>query len=939
MNRSRFAAGLGLAVAVALAALRDDVRGQQFIQQGFESRGPQWALGGSDAAFKETVHELTDKTSKGGQRSEHFGLQVGPGSYIHYTYEVGRAPVVDELSIRLWVKATVPGVQLLCRVVLPREPDPRNAGQPMTVLVKGDGYREVGRWQPLALREPVRRLREAERLLRAELKRDVVTADAYVDKVVLNVYGSRSQPPREPVPTDVWVDDLEVGPVLDVQPPAPAGERAAPARPASRGASAVQINGSVLTAGGDRFFPRIIRHTGTPPAVLAQAGFNTILLDETSPAGLVQDVARLGFWVIPSLSPPEYIDRRSGPVEGRLTALGESFARKVARFQEGDDRVLWYDLGTNLEEERFPAVKQFAQVLRAADPDRPVAADVWDGFPRYARNLDQLAVGVHRWPLGTTLEMTGYRDWLNQRRQLAQHAQPNPFCWTWVQTHQPDWFIRAAYDRSTGHSGAAGPEAGEPQGPLAEQIRLMAYTAVGCGFRGLGFWSDRSLADSQTGRDRLLAMALLNMELRLLEPLLVAGEEPHWIDTSIPEVKAAVIRTVDNKALLVLPLWIGSSAQYVPGQSAAARVNMVVPDVPRDGWAYEVSAGQVRTHKVQRVTGGHLLTLDEFGLAAAVVFTGDMNTVIRLQDGQRKFAHLAAQYAHDQAQEELAKVVKVEAELEQAVPAGRRLPDVAPLLKRSRDYLEQCAAHRKNGEYSEAYLDAQRALRPLRILMRSEWELAIHPKMLNTPAASPYAVSYFTLPRHWRFLTELAKRQGGPNALPDGDFELAPDKTSPNWLIEEVRSLDEVTTAARRTTDEHHGGKQCLKLEVAPKDKEAPPAVLERTYLAAHSPAVHLTPGTLVRVSAWVRVPKPLKATADGALFYDSAGGEPLAVRLTGPTDWRQFVLYRRVPESGAINVTMALTGLGAAYFDDVKIEPLLAKGASAGGADSRAAR
>jgi hypothetical protein len=30
------------------------------------------------------------------------------------------------------------------------------------------------------------------------------------------------------------------------------------------------------------------------------------------------------------------------------------------------------------------------------------------------------------------------------------------------------------------------------------------------------------------------------------------------------------------------------------------------------------------------------------------------------------------------------------------------------------------------------------------------------------------------------------------------------------------------------------------------------------------------------------------------------------------------------VPASGAIGVTLALTGLGTVYFDDIRIEPLL---------------
>jgi hypothetical protein len=100
---------------------------------------------------------------------------------------------------------------------------------------------------------------------------------------------------------------------------------------------------------------------------------------------------------------------------------------------------------------------------------------------------------------------------------------------------------------------------------------------------------------------------------------------------------------------------------------------------------------------------------------------------------------------------------------------------------------------------------------------------------------------------------------------------------------------------------------------------------LERTFLAVESPPVRLPPGTLVRVSGWVKIPEPIKLTADGLLFYDSAGGEPLGVRLleTGQR-WRQFHLYRRVPAGGQISLTVALTGVGAAFVDDLRIEPLV---------------
>ena len=52
-------------------------------------------------------------------------------------------------------------------------------------------------------------------------------------------------------------------------------------------------------------------------------------------------------------------------------------------------------------------------------------------------------------------------------------------------------------------------------------------------------------------------------------------------------------------------------------------------------------------------------------------------------------------------------------------------------------------------------------------------------------------------------------------------------------------------------------------------------------------------------------------------------------MRTISPFTWKKFILYREVPASGTISVTMALTGLGKVYFDDVRIEPLIAGSAS----------
>ena len=110
---------------------------------------------------------------------------------------------------------------------------------------------------------------------------------------------------------------------------------------------------------------------------------------------------------------------------------------------------------------------------------------------------------------------------------------------------------------------------------------------------------------------------------------------------------------------------------------------------------------------------------------------------------------------------------------------------------------------------------------------------------------------------------------------------------------------------------------------IAPKDPAFAPEALERTYLVISTPNINLPANTMVCLSGWYRIPTPLKASADGLLVYDSAGGEALGLRLYSAPSWKQFTLYRTVPSSGQINLSLALTGIGTVYFDDLKVEAL----------------
>jgi hypothetical protein len=915
------------ALAVAGVAVAQSIQ-----RDSFEGRELQWAKGPASVPMTEEAHVLTGQHAHSLPTSEYIRVRAQANGelnpYVYYSYPTRTAPIVDDMTVRVWVKAGRPGVQLLARAVLPRERNPEKPGEPLTVLLRGESYTTTGAfWQPLEIRRPVKLLKDEKQNLRTRLQHDINIGDAYVDRVILNMYAG-------PGMTEAWIDDLEVGPVIEAAPPSggkpptqgqvtsrstvpPTGVTPVPPPSAAKSSRvAVEFNRDQLYVAGRKWLFRGVRYSDTPLKVLRDAGLNTLFVSDKLDPAVYDEAIREGFWLAPTLP--------TG------TPDPEAIARDVSRFA-ADDAVLFWYLGADFRGGDIDTITRTAQAVRTADPNRPIALDAWDGLPAFSRRADLIA--SHRFPLHTSLELLQFRDWLNSRRQLDRYGS---FFWTWVQTHLQEWFLAAAYPEADHNQFT------EPIGPQPEQIRLLTYLALASGCKGLGFWSDRFLADSHQGRDRLLTLALLNQEIQMLEPLLLGVVDPPvWIDTSIPAVKAAVLRL--DRGMLVLPLWLGSGAQFVPGQSATAMLKMTVPTVPAGSQAWVVSPGEVKSlPQPRRVVGGSEVSLAEFDISAAIVFTSDNSPtglLVRLQDQGRRMAPLAAQWSYDLAGIELAKVERIQSQLREL---GHEVPDAAGLLAKSRQFLAEAKTDWDAKDYHAAYKDSQRAVRPLRILMRAEWEAAV--KSLGPdapPTASPFAVSYFTLPKHWKFRATLEQCSPGGNKLPDGDFESA-DGLPNGWRIQQA-TPDEVEGVAQISTTRPHDGRRSLMIEIRPRTppavvsatptsktgKPAPPpppviTALEPTYLAVSGPPVQLPPGSLVRISGWVNVPKPIEASADGALIFDTAGGEPLGVRLTEATKgWKRFTLFRRVPAAGVLQLTAALTGVGTVYFDDLSIEPL----------------
>lgn len=880
-----------LTATALLAVCAEDARGQAYFRDDFEGPIPSWSAPQGNARFQLEAHQRVQDGAHWGQWSEYMRIAAGNGTYLHSSYEVGQARVIEELRPSVWIKADRPGIHLLARVVLPRTRDPRS-GRPATMLLPGSRYAAPGTWQPLYVEKLPQLVERQARLLRLELGRDVDTREAFVDRLVLNVYGGIGA-------TSVWIDDLEIAGY--VRPPIMQasyrgdvlGESAVPAQ----ARPSVKMNGSILLVDDQPMFPRVVEYQGEPLHVLKELGFNTIKLGQLPTADLLQEAARSKMWLIcpPPIPPNHVIDRN----QGTGTLIGPAF-----------DPVLMWNLGDRLTTTELERTQRWAEVVRMADREhsRPLICGAASDLRAFSRAVDILVLS--RDPLGTSLELADFATWVRERPRLARPGTP---IWVQVQTEPDETLV----DQVRGLAGA--------QQPLIHfstaQLRLLTYAALSTGTRGVIFSSHTRL-DSADRATRLRAqiLELLNLELSLIEPFTASGNRIGVVPANVRDVEGVVLQT--KRARLMLASWAGRGGQYVPGQAASTGVSFVVPGVPESHEAFELTpAGLTRIRDKRRMAGGVQMTLDEFGLTALLLLTEDPLVQSRLHRQLQKHAVRAAQLQREIAVAEAALVTELHAQL-----AGRdQSPEGADeMFRMASQRLQQCDNQLAAGNFPAAYQEAARALRPLRMVQRSHWDGAI--RALGSPVASPLSISFATLPQHWALIENLRDAQFGGSVLRGGEFERIDAMQAAGWRNFQHRQPG-IRALAELSPKEPKSGNFSLRLAASPDADETQAGLVETAPIWVTSPGVTVEAGQLVRIQAWVRVPEALVGSVDGLMMIDSLGGEALAERIVQTNGWQPIRMLRVAPRSGTMTVTFALTGLGEVFLDDVTIEPVYRPG------------
>jgi len=390
------------------------------------------------------------------------------------------------------------------------------------------------------------------------------------------------------------------------------------------------------------------------------------------------------------------------------------------------------------------------------------------------------------------------------------------------------------------------------------------------------------------------------------------------------EATGAVLRT--DRAQLLIPIWTAPGAQFVCGQSAGNGISFIVPGVPEEYRAFQVVPGGLPpVARAVKVTTGTRVTLDEFAITSLVMLTAEPRWIDRMTRLAERVGPRAAELRRGLAEQRLAAVGQILAKLPAAALAeldssgldGRSPRD---RLNEARKSLQLCHGNFARGDHAAAWLHAERAMRPVRLLERELWDAAVH--RVESPVTTPVSVSFWTLPMHWELLTRIGGSRLGPNLLAGGDFEDPGAWLREGWDHIEYR-LDGVFSEADLSPAAARSGKLGLRISAHPSDVEQPVSLVETSPAWIKTPPIAVERHALMAIHGWVNVPRPITGSVDGLMIIDSLGEEPLAQRIGQTDGWQEFTMYRVAPQSGHLTVKFALSGLGEAWIDDVTVQPV----------------
>jgi hypothetical protein len=896
-------------VLVAIGGLlffgADGILAEPAVRRTFDGPETAWQVFNNGVPVQISAHDCVPGGAHDKAGCERIALVAPAGQSALLVCPTAHVAVLDELSVRLWVKASRPDLQLAARVVLPRSVDAQTRAA-ATAVVRGTAYKRTAQWQELSLADVPRLLEEQIRVMRATPGAVIDPHEAYVDAVVLIVPGDSNG-------VELGTDNLEVDGVVipDIGKAAALGKQVSlssgskhpkqglhgagsakpqAAIPAAASAvvapspkSSAKLEGTTLMVDGRQFFPRVVQWNGESLQFLANCGFNVVQLPAAPTSEQSAEAERLGLWFLCTPARPDAIERNG-----------------VGR---AGDRVLAWLLQDEALEVDSNYAMRWAEVVRERDAvfGRPVVIAPVSNWTGTRTAADALVAWQPRRPSLTSAQ---FDNWLDE---CPKRALPGMPVWIGLSTQFDDAYRQQI--AALTHSSAAAL-------PVPSQ-QIESYVRLACvhGARGFVFQSTSSLsASDEPSRRRAAMLQLVNRRLQLIEPWLAGGkavERTFSVDLS----EVAFSMNVDRARLLVvLPNGRGPAVKptRAPAEPSAKEIVFTVPGVPESSGVFYLSPGAMRTLPTERVAGGTKISLPGQG-DGFVLITEDWQVIQSLRQRLARDSKSTVQLERELAVQRSRKLADTAARLAQLGTNADAVTKNVAAINQQITHVDGLIAA---GQLGPAHDGLAVVLRSLDRAEGDQRKAIIGAAPFDsTPlsASSDTLVEYVTMQRSMESL------RGGDNLLIGGDFEDLALMTRAGWQHTAGASAD-VQTSAQLSAVGQQQGRYCLELRAA--GDEAKHVEDAQKLFWIESPGVAVNPSQLIEITGWVRVDRPF-ANGAGLEIADSIGGPSLAILVGQTSDWQPFRMIRASAEPAQLRLRFALTGIGSAKIDGVMLRVL----------------
>lgn len=825
-----------------------------------------WTVVRADCDFRVLRHAADQPGRNGETNSEQIRVRASAGTYVYLERDLPKSRVLEELQVGVWLKSDRRGLQIFGRVVLPKTLDPKT-GEPLTVLLPGGFYEHVGQWQQIHVVDMPKELLRQRRVLRAERKTPIDIQGAFLDGIVVNVFGG-------PGLTESWLGDVEQhGRVSPDATPSPAEIAVVDyQRPLDQ--PPPEHVGTRLLVNQRPFFPLVIEYNGESWELLREVGFNTVYLRESPTAEQLSEAKQTGLWII---CPPPTNKQPELPAQAPILA-----------WHCGDDRV-----PEPVRTERLERLRQ------RPGPARPLIGMANENQWQTSRELDILLRQCM--PLGTTFELSHFGPWLQQRTRLARPGTP---FWTVIQTQLPASLAGQVH-------GLLRYPCPVPRRVQVEQVRQLTLAAVAAGSRGLWFHSDCSLEDAnpdQAWRRWLLERVVA--ELSLVEPWAMGGRQLGDITGTQPSIRVEALTTERSRLLIATDQQKESQFVVPPQQDGNT---LIIPGVPDSTVVYVLTPVELMTAKHARISGGVRIDLDFETSMSLLVLTEDPLVVTHLNRVIRALRPRIVELEQQLADQMLRDFEQLKARELLNRPEWVRDWDAARMA------LQTCRKLGDSGDYAAAYRFGRRSQRLVAQLESEVWQKSAgawdHPLVIPMGASFP-----MTTLGHISTRRALAARSVGDNQLAEGSCEDLDAMVEAGWR-QYQNSPRDVETYLALSPDSPKEGGHSLRLVARGLTDEARQSIVETPTLWVHSAPLPVEPGQQVEITGWVRIREPIAGSLEGLMIRESLGGDALSLRLSEPSqEWKPFRMIRAVEQPDHLTITFAMTGLGEAWLDDLRV-------------------